>query len=98
MDISAPPISKKGEKMKTLEQNLEYFIQHQAEIVAEHSGKYVLIVDGAVVGAFDELPEAYFFAIKKYQPGTFSIHHAIPGEAAYRNTFHSRVRTASACI
>lgn len=74
-----------------LEKEFQYFIDHQDELVKQYCGKYLVIVGEEVVGAYDSHQEAFDNAVKEYEEGTFLIQHCTPGEAAYTQTFHSRV-------
>lgn len=74
-----------------LEKEFKYFKDHQEELVKKHEGKYLVIVDEEVVGAYDLEIDAYTEAKKHYKPGTFLIQHCLPGESAYTQTFYSRV-------
>ena len=73
-----------------LEQELKYYIDHQAELVAKYNGKFLVIKDQAVVGVFDSIEVAYFQSIEKFEPGSFLIQECAPGEDSYTQTFHSR--------
>lgn len=74
-----------------LDREFEYFLSHQAELVREYGGKFLVIVGEEVVGAYDSAEEAYFKAQEEYELGTFLIQQAVPGEEAYSQIFHSRV-------
>ncbi len=74
-----------------LETEFKYFLDHQDELVLKYEGKFLVIRENEVVGAFDSQANAYNDAIGKFKLGTFLIQRCIPGEAAYRQTFHSRV-------
>lgn len=80
--------------LSPIEQASRYFRTHQDDIVREYQGKYVLIHDDQVLGAFDNVGEAYQEAVSTLAPGTYVIQHAIPGEAAYTQSFRSRARFA----
>ena len=74
-----------------LEQEFTYFKEHQAELVKQYNGRFIVIKGQKVIGDFPSLTEAYEYANSKYELGTFLIQHCIPGESAYKQTFHSRV-------
>lgn len=74
-----------------LEQDFKYFIDHQQELVKQHNGKYIVIKDQAVVGVYDTIEAAYEESKAKYELGTFLIQHCIPGDAAFKQVFNSRV-------
>jgi hypothetical protein len=77
--------------MTSLEEELEYYIQHQDELVARYEGKYLVIKDKKVVGVYDSEIEAYNDAKSKYEAGSFLIQPCVPGADSYTQTFHSRV-------
>ncbi len=77
--------------MNTLEKEFKFYLDNQVSILAKYGGKFVVIVDDEVVGAFDSMADAYFDSIKKYEPGTFLIQECTEGEEAYTQSFTSRV-------
>lgn len=77
-----------------LKKEFEYYLANQSELVKTYNGKYLVIKDQKVVGAFDDQEEAYSSASKDYEVGTFLIQLCTPGEEAYTQTFHSRVAFA----
>jgi hypothetical protein len=74
-----------------LEKEFQFFLDHQAELVAKYSGKFLVIRGTEVIGAYDSDEEAYFQTLKKFEPGTFLIQFCEDGDASYTQTFHSRV-------
>ncbi len=68
------------------EQELQYFIDNQAELVRRFNDKTLVIRQQAVVGVYDTPFEAYLDAISKYEPGSFMIQKCEPGEDAYTAT------------
>lgn len=74
-----------------LEQEFQYFRDHQDELVQQYNGKFIAIVGTAVVGAFDTELEAYMAMKKQREVGTFLIQECLPGKNSYTQTFHSRV-------
>ena len=75
-----------------LEKQLEYFKSHQNELVEKYNGKFLVIKDQEVKGAYDTEMEAYTVAKKNFVLGTFLIQQCLPGQESYTQTFHSRVR------
>lgn len=75
----------------TLQREFNYYKQHQKELVEQYSGKFLVIKDDIVQGAYNTEIEAYQEAQKKYELGTFLIQFVTPGEASYTQTFYSRV-------
>lgn len=75
----------------SLEKEFQYFLDHQAELVEKFNGKFVVIRDCSVVGAFDSEQEAIKVASAKFQLGSFLVQKCVPGAEGYTQTFHSRV-------
>ncbi|HYH74888.1 MAG TPA: hypothetical protein VD735_02910 [Candidatus Saccharimonadales bacterium] len=77
--------------MSNLEQEFDYYVKNQSELVKKYQNKYLVIKDKSVAGAFDSELEAYADASAKYEAGTFLIQPCLPGEDSYTQTFYSRV-------
>jgi hypothetical protein len=75
----------------SLEAEFHYYREHQAELVSQYEGQFVVIREGAVIGAYPSYEAAYREAVERYPLGSFLIQHVEPGESAYTQTFHSRV-------
>jgi hypothetical protein len=79
-------------KRKTmLDKEFNYYRNHQSELVKKYDGKFIVIREEMVVGAYGTQVEAYTEAKKKYEVGTFLIQHCTPGLISYTHSFHSRV-------
>jgi hypothetical protein len=52
--------------------DFDYYIAHQAGIVEQHLGEYVVIKDAKVLGYFKE-EMAAFSSMKEEIPGTFMV-------------------------
>ncbi|MBI2623200.1 MAG: hypothetical protein HYW65_01320 [Candidatus Liptonbacteria bacterium] len=74
-----------------LTKELQYFKEHQKELVQKYGGKFLVIKDQRVQGAYESEMEAYAEAKKKFELGTFLIQQCLPGQESYTQTFHSRV-------
>ena len=59
--------------MTTLEENFQYYIDNQPELVKKYEGKYLLIKDRQVKEAFDSEIEAYKYAQSKFEQGSYII-------------------------
>jgi hypothetical protein len=77
-----------------LEKEFKWYLQHQNDLVKQYNGKFLLIKDENVVGAFDTNIEAYNKGKQKFEPGTFLIQKCTPGAQDYTQTFRSRVAFA----
>ena len=74
-----------------LQKEFEYYLSHQAELVAQYNGKFVVIKNCAVIGAYDNEITAITETQKAHALGTFLVQKVSPGSTAYTQTFHSRV-------
>jgi len=79
-----------------LRKNLEWYIANQKGLSAKYNGKVLLIVDQALVRAFDSLGEAYDTALKTYVPGTFTLQPCSPDPDSYTLTLYSPIFSAIA--
>ena len=75
-----------------LKKEFQFYLDHQEEIVNQHNGKVVAIKNEQVVGAFDSEADAIAELRDEHEIGTFLLQRVSPGEEAYTQTFHSRVR------
>lgn len=76
---------------KNLEKEFQFYLDHQKDLVKKHNGKFLVIKECAVVGAYDTEFEAIEKASKKYELGTFLVQKCEPGKESYTQTYHSRV-------
>ena len=74
-----------------LEQEFQYYKDHQDKLVGEYRDKFIVIKDQMVIGAYDSELEAYEVTKQTHALGTFLIQHCLPGIESYTQTFHSRV-------
>jgi hypothetical protein len=74
-----------------LQELFKYYLANQEDLVKKYNGKYIVIKNNEVVGAYNTDSEAYFNSISKYKPGSFMIQKCTPGEEAYTQRFSSRV-------
>jgi len=75
-----------------LKKEFRYYLDNQNELVKRYNGRVLVVVGENVVGDYDSDDEVYFASEKKYRPGTFLIQRCTPGDEAYTERFHSRVR------
>ena len=73
--------------MSTLEEQLDYFIANQDELVRKHRGKVLVLRDREVVGVFNTALEAYLDAEARYEAGTYAIQECVAGPEAYTVNF-----------
>ncbi|MCX6233380.1 MAG: hypothetical protein NT175_01455 [Bacteroidetes bacterium] len=74
-----------------LEKEFKYYIDNQNELVKQYNGKYIVIIEEEVIGAYSSEIIAYTETIKNHELGTFLIQLCVPGKDSYSQTFHSRV-------
>jgi hypothetical protein len=72
-----------------LKKNTKYYEAHKQEFLRNYSGKILLIYEEKLIDSFDDFQKGYFFAIEKYEEGTFLLQLCTPeGDT---QTFHTRV-------
>lgn len=76
-----------------LRREFEFYLQHQAEIVAQYDGKVIVLKQGEVIGVYDTDGEAVTATAKEHELGTFLVQRVSEGKEAYTQVFHSRART-----
>lgn len=79
------------EKNVILHDQFQYYLDRQEDLLKTYNGKFVVIKDFAVVGAYDTELEAYQDSVKKYELGSFLIQECTPGDKSYTQTFRTRV-------
>jgi hypothetical protein len=73
-----------------LNKEFKYYIDNQGELLKSYKNRFIVITRGNVVGDYDTIDEAFFDAVKKYEPGTFIIQKCTEGDKDYTQMFHSR--------
>lgn len=76
--------------MADMKDLFQYYLNNQDEFVKKYNGKYIVIKDFEVVGAFEKEADAYFDSETKYGLGNFLIQLCTPGDGAYTQYFMSR--------
>lgn len=74
-----------------LEIEFKYYLDHQEDLVREYKGKFVVIKNQQVLGAYDSEIEAIEVTMQDHELGTFLIQKCEPGSESYTQTYHSRV-------
>lgn len=74
-----------------LKKEFIFYRDNQGDLVKKYEGKFVVIRDQQVQGAYNSEIEAYEEAQKKYELGTFLIQLVKSGEEGYSQTFYSRM-------
>jgi hypothetical protein len=75
----------------SLQDEFQFYLDHQDELVEKYEGKYIVIRGGEVLGAYDDELTAVTETQKSHPLGTFLVQHVTRGSEAYTQTFHSRV-------
>lgn len=75
----------------SLKVDFQYYLDHQEEMVKKYDGKFIVIKDGAVLGAYDNELIAVAETQKSHELGTFLVQKVSKGTEDYTQTFHSRV-------
>lgn len=76
---------------KSLKREFKYYIEHQKELVEKYNGKFIVIKNCKVIGAYDSDLEAINKTTEKHELGTFLVQKCEPGSESYTQTYHSRV-------
>ena len=81
-----------------LNQEFEYYKNHQKDLVKEYNGKVIIIKGQQVLGAYDSKIDAYVKGQKEHnlELGTFLIQEVAEGKESYTETLFSRVAGISA--
>lgn len=78
-----------------LKKEFQYYLDNQDELAKSYNGRTLVIKGQKVVGDYNNMEDAYFDSVNKYELGTFLIQECTPGCEAYTETFCSpRVRFA----
>jgi hypothetical protein len=77
--------------MEKLEKEFNYYLEHQDELVKKYNGKFIVIKNREVIGAFDSELEAIEKTTETHELGTFLVQKCEPGTASYTHTYNSRV-------
>ena len=85
-------VVKEEKTMKPIDQEFQYYLSHQAELVREYNGKYIVIKNESVIGVFDSDAEAVNETVKTQRLGTFLLQKCEPGIEI--QVYHSRVAFA----
>jgi hypothetical protein len=77
--------------MEALEKEFTYYTTHQKELVKKYEGKYLVIKNEQVIGAYGTREEAIQETMKDHKLGSFLVQYVQGGEKNISQTFHSRV-------
>ena len=74
-----------------LEREFKYYLEHQDKLVKDYNGKFIVIKDLHVIGAYNSALEAVEKTTEDHELGTFLVQKCEPGNSSYTQTYHSRV-------
>ena len=77
--------------MAQLQEEFDFYVQHQEEFAEAHRGQYVVIKDSQVLGFYDSEVEAVNTTQQNHDLGTFLVQLCEPGTENYTHVYHSRV-------
>lgn len=77
--------------MSDLKKEFSYYLEHQAELVRQYKGKFIVIKNCQVIGTYDSELEAITETRKHHDLGTFLVQKCEPGTNNYMQMYHSRV-------
>jgi hypothetical protein len=77
--------------MTTIEQQFQWYRDHQDELVGKYNEKFIVIKDEKVIGVYNSDKDAYIEASKTNELGTFLIQHCLPNMESQAQVFRSRV-------
>ena len=63
-----------------LEKQIKYYLDNKKDLLKKYKGKFVVIKNNDVIGAYTTLSDAYDNTIKDHELGTFMIHQCLPVE------------------
>ena len=77
-----------------LKREFDYYLAHQAELVRQYEGKFIVLKNEQVIGSYDSELQAVRETAKSEALGTFLVQKCEPGQDSVTNVFHSRVAFA----
>ena len=77
--------------MEQLKREFNYYLTHQNELVEKFNGKFIVIKNENVIGAYDSELEAVKKTVEHHELGTFLVQRCQPGEEGHTQAYHSRV-------
>ena len=81
-------------EIEVLKQNFYYYVENQNDLVVRYDGKYLVIKDKIIQGAYDFIEDAFKFGKKTFGMGNFIIQKCGQGKENYTATIHSPVLSA----
>lgn len=78
----------------SLEQEFQYYLDHQADLARQYAGKVLVIKGGTVIGVYDSEIEAIEKTTEREPIGTFLVQRCDPDPDSTVQTYRSRVQFA----
>lgn len=69
--------------MDTIGKLFQYYKTNQDILVRQYNGKYIVITEGGVQGAYDSEAQGYYESVEKFGLGNFMLQLCTPGREAY---------------
>ena len=69
---------------RKLDRDFDYFLENHEALVKKYNGKFVVIKDQKVIGAYDDAMEAIKTTAKKHEMGTFSVQECSEDPLSYQ--------------
>ena len=76
--------------MSALQENFQFYLDNQEELVKRFGGRVLVIHNLEVTGDFGSNGEAYVFGVKTYGEGNFLIQRCSPGKKDYTAIYSSQ--------
>ena len=75
---------------RKLDRDFDYFLENHEALVKKYNGKFVVIKDQQVIGAYDDANEAIKATTKKHKLGTFLVQECSEDPRSIHQTFQTR--------
>ena len=75
-----------------MKRELEFYLDHQAEMVGKYDGRVIVLKNNQVIGDYGSSPEAVAATSEKHPLGTFLVQRVSEGNKDYTQRILSRVR------
>lgn len=74
-----------------LDQEFAYYVEHHDDFVQKYDGKVIVLKGTEVLSVFDNISDAYWWAVEQELLGQVMIQPVAPGEDNYTLTVHSQL-------
>jgi hypothetical protein len=76
---------------KSMERDFNFFVSNHEDFVKKYNGKYVVIKNKKVLGAYDDMMEAVNKTMTQEKLGTFIVQMVAPGPESYTIKMYPRI-------